>query len=50
MHSVVMRNHGINEILTLDTDDFAKIPGVIVIHPRDVKIPIKPQLKLVSKP
>jgi predicted nucleic acid-binding protein len=39
IHSVIMKNNGIAEILTFDEkDDFKKIPNLIVIHPRDVKL------------
>jgi predicted nucleic acid-binding protein len=39
IHSVIMKNHGIDRILTFDEkDDFKQIPGLKVIHPRDVKI------------
>jgi len=37
IHSVVMKNNGINKILTFDEKkDFRQIPGLIVIHPGDV--------------
>jgi predicted nucleic acid-binding protein len=39
IHSVIMKNNGITEILTFDEkDDFKQIPGLIVLHPRDIKI------------
>lgn len=39
IHSVIMKNHGIEQILTLDEkDDFKQIPGLKILHPRDVKI------------
>jgi predicted nucleic acid-binding protein len=39
IHSVIMRNNGITEILTFDEkDDFKQIPGLIVLHPKDIKI------------
>jgi predicted nucleic acid-binding protein len=39
IHSVIMKNNGITEILTFDEkDDFKQIPDLIVLHPRDVKI------------
>jgi predicted nucleic acid-binding protein len=39
IHSVIMRNNGIAEILTFDEkDDFKQIPGLTVLHPRDIKI------------
>lgn len=39
IHSVIMKNNGIDEILTFDEkDDFKKIPDLTVIHPKNVKI------------
>ena len=39
IHSVIMKNNGIEEILTFDEkDDFKQIPDLTVIHPKDVKI------------
>lgn len=39
IHSVIMANNGIVDILTFDEkDDFKQIPGLTVLHPRDVKI------------
>jgi predicted nucleic acid-binding protein len=39
IHSVIMKNNGINAILTFDEkDDFKQIPGLTVFHPRDIKI------------
>ena len=39
IHSVIMKNNGITDILTFDEkDDFKKIPGLTVLHPRDIKI------------
>jgi predicted nucleic acid-binding protein len=39
IHSVLMKNNGIAEILTFDEkDDFKKIPDLTVIHPKDVKV------------
>lgn len=39
IHSVIMKNHEIIEILTFDEkDDFKQIPGLTVLHPKDVKI------------
>jgi predicted nucleic acid-binding protein len=39
IHSVIMKNNGIADILTFDEkDDFKKIPGLTVLHPKDVKI------------
>lgn len=40
IHSVIMKNHAISEILTFDEkDDFKQIPGLIVLHPKDIKLP-----------
>jgi len=39
MHSVIMKNNGISDILTFDEkDDFKQIPDLTVLHPRHVKI------------
>lgn len=39
IHSVIMKNNGITDILTFDEkDDFAKIVGLTALHPRDVKL------------
>jgi len=39
IHSVIMKNNGISQILTFDEkDDFKQIPDLIVLHPRDIKI------------
>lgn len=39
IHSVIMKNNGITDILTFDEkDDFKKIPGLTVLHPKDIKI------------
>jgi len=39
IHSVVMENNGITEILTFDEkNDFKQIPGLTVLHPRDIKL------------
>jgi predicted nucleic acid-binding protein len=39
IHSVIMKNNGISDILTFDEkDDFKQIPDLTVIHPKDVKI------------
>ena len=39
IHSVIMKNNGITEILTFDEkDDFKQIPGFTVYHPKDIKI------------
>jgi predicted nucleic acid-binding protein len=39
IHSVIMKNNAIVDILTFDEkDDFKKIPGLTVMHPKDIKI------------
>jgi len=39
IHSVIMKNNDITRILTFDEkDDFKKIPGLTVLHPKDIKI------------
>ena len=39
IHGVIMRNNGIKEILTFDgKDDFKIMPGLTVIHPKDVAV------------
>ncbi len=39
IHSVIMKNNGVTEILTFDEkDDFKQIPGLTVFHPKDIKI------------
>jgi predicted nucleic acid-binding protein len=39
IHSVIMKNNGIAEILTFDErDDFKQIPDLTVLHPKDIKI------------
>ncbi|MGO9542063.1 MAG: type II toxin-antitoxin system VapC family toxin [Terriglobales bacterium] len=39
IHSVIMKNNGITEILTFDEkDDFKQIPGLTVFHPKDITI------------
>jgi predicted nucleic acid-binding protein len=39
IRSVIMKNNGITEILTFDEkDDFKQIPGLTVLHPKDIKI------------
>jgi predicted nucleic acid-binding protein len=38
IHSVIMKNNGITDILTFDEkDDFKEIPGLRVLHPKNVK-------------
>jgi len=40
IHNVIMKNNGITMILTFDEkNDFKQIPGLTVLHPRDVKLP-----------
>ena len=40
IHSVIMKNNGIAEILTFDEKgDFKSIPDLTVMHPKDVKLP-----------
>jgi len=39
IHSVIMKNNGISQILTFDEkDDFKQIPGLTVLHPEDIKL------------
>jgi predicted nucleic acid-binding protein len=39
IHSVIMKNNGVDNILTFDgKSDFKQIPGLTVLHPRDIKI------------
>jgi predicted nucleic acid-binding protein len=39
IHSVIMKNNGITEILTFDeNNDFKQILGLTVLHPKDIKI------------
>ena len=39
IHSVIMKNHGIDHILTFDEkNDFKQIPGLTVFHPKDIKL------------
>ncbi len=39
VHTIIMKNNGIDNILTFDgKDDFKKIPGLTVLHPRDIKL------------
>ncbi len=39
IHSVIMKNNNITEILTFDEkDDFKQIPGLTIVNPKDVKI------------
>lgn len=39
IHSVIMKNNGITQILTFDEkDDFKQIPDLTVLHPKDIKL------------
>lgn len=39
IHSVIMKNNGIDQVLTFDEKaDFTQIPGLTVLHPRDIKL------------
>lgn len=39
IHSVIMENYSITEILTFDEkNDFKQIPGLTVLHPKDIKL------------
>lgn len=39
IHSIIMKNNGIENILTFDEkDDFKQIPGLTVFHPKDIKV------------
>lgn len=39
IHSVIMKNNDIANILTFDEkDDFKKIPDLTVLHPKDIKV------------
>jgi predicted nucleic acid-binding protein len=39
IHSVIMKNNGIDQILTFDEkDDFKQIPDLTVLHPKNIKI------------
>jgi predicted nucleic acid-binding protein len=39
IHSVIMKNYGIDYILTFDEkDDFKQIPGLTVFHPKDIRL------------
>ena len=40
IHSVIMKNNGLDGILTFDEkSDFKQIPGLTVFHPKDIKLP-----------
>ena len=39
IHSVIMKNHDVSQSLTFDEkDDFRRIPHLIVLPPRDIKL------------
>jgi predicted nucleic acid-binding protein len=39
IHSIIMRNNEVTEILTFDEkNDFKQIPGLTVLHPRDIRL------------
>lgn len=39
IHSVIMKNNNVSHILTFDEkDDFKQIPGLTVLHPRDIHL------------
>lgn len=39
IHSIIMKNNAITDILTFDEkDDFKQIPDLTVLHPKDIKI------------
>jgi predicted nucleic acid-binding protein len=39
IHSVIMKNNGVADILTFDEkDDFKNIPDLTVLHPKDIRI------------
>lgn len=39
IHSVIMKNNGVTQILTFDEkDDFKSIPDLTVIHPKNIKL------------
>ena len=39
IHTIIMKNNGIADILTFDEkDDFKQIPDLTVLHPRDIRI------------
>ena len=39
IHSVIMKNNGITQILTFDEkDDFKQISGLTVIHPKIIRV------------
>jgi predicted nucleic acid-binding protein len=44
IHSVIMKNNGISNILTFDEkDDFKQIHGLTVLHPEHIKLPNLPE-------
>lgn len=39
IHSVIMKNNGVDQILTFDEkDDFKQIPDLTVLDPKDIRI------------
>ncbi len=39
IHSIIMKNNGIAQILTFDEkNDFKQIPNLTVLHPKDIKL------------
>jgi len=39
IHSVIMKNNGVDQILAFDEkDDFKQIPDLTVLHPRDIRL------------
>lgn len=39
IHSIIMRNNEVTQILTFDEkDDFKQIPDLTVLHPKDIKL------------
>jgi predicted nucleic acid-binding protein len=39
IHNVIMRNNGVDKILTFDEkDDFRQIPGLTVLNPKEIKL------------
>lgn len=46
MHSIIMKNNDLEYVLTFDEkDDFKKIPGLTVLHPRDIILDVSMQKK-----
>ena len=39
IHSVIMKNNSVEQILTFDEkDDFKRIPDLTVLHPKDIRM------------